>query len=206
VRIGIDLDGTIITCKEKHCILMQVIAKSYGQKFCAKHYWYSKRSGLNNIKALVRQNISLKIAEKINKTWISNVENIEWAYFDTLFPDALSNITMMKERGDSLHLVSARNNVANAEYQLEILGIDKVFNTINFVSSTSGLSKSHYLTRLALDVYIGDTELDYREALKSNTMFFPTTDGMRSRDFFKSLGINSPLNQPLKNFLEKEKT
>jgi len=205
MRIGLDLDGTIITCKEKHCILMEVVTNAYGLEFCKAKYWNDKRSGLNNTESLMRQGVALNAAVKVNNTWVSSVENIEWSNFDSLLKGSFDSMVKMREQGHSLHLISARNNVSNALIQLQALGIKSFFNTTNFVTAASGLLKSDYFNRLNIDCYIGDTEIDYKESRKSNISFYPVTTGMRSKDFFINLGLHEVLNMTLKQFLNRKK-
>jgi phosphoglycolate phosphatase-like HAD superfamily hydrolase len=204
MRIGLDLDGTIITCKEKHCILMEVVTKAYGLEFCKEQYWKDKRSGLNNTESLMRQGVTCNAAGRVNDNWIANIENIEWANFDSLIKGAFDSMVRLREQGHSLHLISSRNNVTNAFIQLQALGIKSFFSTTNFVTSVSGLIKSDYFNRLNIDCYIGDTEVDYKESQKSNISFYPVITGMRSKDFFTNLGLNEALNITLEQFLRRK--
>ena len=204
MNIGFDLDGTIITCKDKHSILMDVITKAYGLDFCKDKYWKDKRSGLKNTESLMRQGIALNTAFKVNNTWIASIENIEWAYFDSLFEGLFENLVKLREKGHSLHLISARNNIMNANIQLQTLGIECFFDTVNFVTLSSGLQKSDFFDKLNLDCYIGDTEVDFKESKKSKISFYPVITGMRSKDFFVNLGLNEVLKITLEQFLDRK--
>lgn len=200
MRIGLDLDGTIITCESKHCILMEVVTRAIGLEFCISRYWEDKRSGLNNKQSLLSQGIALGDAEIVDNTWIASIENIEWTFFDTLLTGALDDLVRLRAQGNSLHLISSRNNAANALIQLRTLGIDRFFDTVNFVSLGSGLTKSDFLNELNIDCYIGDTEADYEASRKSNISFYPVTTGMRDKDFFVNLGLEAKILSKLGQF------
>lgn len=203
MRIGVDLDGTIITCREKHCSLMSSLTRASNINFCKDKYWLDKRSGLNNKNSLLNQGVSLELSEKINSYWLSNIENYEWASFDSLIIGVLDSFRKIRNKGHSLHLISARNNIYNARLQLDTLGISFLFDSIDFTTIFSKKKKSFYFKERKIECYIGDTELDFEECKTSNILYYPVITGMRSKEFFTSLGLGERINLSINHVLEK---
>lgn len=203
MRLGFDLDGTLITCQSKHCTLMLAITKAFDVDFNYSKYWKDKRSGLNNRESLVNQGISANNADMINKIWIENIENIEWNNYDKLLPRAVESLLYLKQKNHSLHLVSARNNIKNARLQLKILGIYNLFDTIDFVDNKSSYNKSFYFNLREINCYFGDTEADFIESKSAQITFYPVLTGMRSRTFFISLGLEDKIFLSLEQSIRK---
>ena len=203
MRIGFDLDGTLITCESKHCILMSAITTAFDLHFIESEYWKNKRHGLNNKLALIKQGISPDSAELINKIWIQSIENIEWAVYDKLLDRAIESLFCLRKKGHSLHLVSARNNINNAILQLKMLGINELFNTIDFVSVRSSNTKSFYFQKRKIECYFGDTEADFKESNIACIDFYPVLTGMRNKDFFINLGLEDKITLNLEQAIHK---
>ncbi|WP_300315514.1 HAD family hydrolase [uncultured Psychrobacter sp.] len=187
MRIGFDLDGTLISCQPKHCVLMTTIAKAFEVDFVATMYWQDKRAGLNNKQALINQGISGATAIAMNSTWISQIETMAWARFDAVFDHARSLLERLKHDGHTLHLVSARNHIPNARVQLNVLGMTHLFDSVDFVSLQSKKSKAFYFEKRAIHCYFGDTEADFEAAKAVGVEFYPVLTGMRDRAFFSAL-------------------
>jgi phosphoglycolate phosphatase-like HAD superfamily hydrolase len=209
MRIGLDLDGTIITCKSKQCVLIATIAKAFDLPFCESEYWQDKRSGLNNKLALINQGISDELSSKINKIWIDNIEQVQWAGLDKLLEGSVEALSDLKADGHTLHLISARNNIQNARLQLEWLGLSKLFETIDFVSIQSKKNKSFYFKKREIDCYFGDTEADAKESKVADIDFYSVLSGMRNIEFFNNLELENDislnLNQAIPHILKTEK-
>jgi phosphoglycolate phosphatase-like HAD superfamily hydrolase len=202
MRIGIDLDGTIVTCKEKHCALMRTIAKSCGIKFCADEYWKSKQRGFNNIDSLRQQGVDARNAELLNDIWVLNIENHEWNSFDNIIEKMSESILHWINQGHSVHLISARNNVKNAYLQINSLGILDYFKSVDFVTSSSKLDKLNFFEKRRIETYIGDTEADYNYSLAAGIPFYPVQTGMRGREYLCELGLSHCLDISVDKFLE----
>lgn len=203
MRIGLDLDGTLITCGPKHCNLMKAITKAFNLDFDESKYWEDKNSGLNNKSALMKQGISCSFSDKVSDIWIKSIENIEWASFDKLLSETISALTTLKKKGHTLHLVSARNNIPNAKLQLKLLGIDRLFESIDFVSINSKKSKSYYFKARNIECYFGDTEADFKESKLACIDFYPVLTGMRNNKFFVGLDLKNEISLNLEQAINQ---
>ena len=190
MRIGLDLDGTLISCKEKHCALMKSLARAFGINFDIDKYWEAKQNGKNNIAALEMQNIDKETAELLNTQWVAQIENIEWLYFDRVFDGVGQALDSLLEKKHTLHLVSARNNPQLGMLQLKQLNIHNYFNTIDFIQISKGQNKKDTFKKLELDMYIGDTEYDYMSSVEANTECFLVESGMRNKQHLLKFSTN----------------
>lgn len=199
MRIGLDLDGTLISCKEKHIHLMTTLAKAYNVKFDSEQYWNSKRNGCNNYSALMALGVEEKEAVCLNEQWFANVENLEWSCFDKILPDVDFCLNRLRSFGYSLHLISARRNKEYAWQQLRNLNLIHYFNSIDFVNHNKGEEKTTFFKKRKIMFYIGDTEYDKISADSVNVTCFLVTTGMRSDILLKR--YSSKLYYNLKSIL-----
>jgi len=190
MNIGIDLDGTLISCKNKHVALLGAIAKYYGVKVDLEYFWLLKRNGFNTYESLINQGVESFLVEKINRDWCCFIENIEWLLFDSLLPGVNDFLIKAKNNGIKLHLVSARNSPINAYFQLRQLNIDQFFETITFVSSNRNESKQDVFFKRKIDIYVGDTEYDFNESLNANIQCYLVSSGMRSKEYLNKYSFN----------------
>ncbi len=183
MRIGLDLDGTLITCQPKHCSLMRAVAKADGVSVCVEEYWLRKRLGDNNVQSLAHQGIERNIASRLDRHWRSAIESHEWLGFDSVLPRVGVTLDGYRAAGHTLHLISARNNKPLAMLQLRTLGLDHLFSTIDFRSGSAGESKLESMADRRLDLYIGDTELDLEFTRRANVEAILVTTGMRAAEY-----------------------
>lgn len=183
MRIGLDLDGTLISCKEKHTTLMAALAKAHSIEFDIERYWSLKQSGKSNYLALNHLGITQETVILLDKEWRQKIENLEWSFFDRLLPDTISFLKKLKDSENSLHLISARNNSRNARQQLHHLNLTHYFDSIDFVNSQRGEKKLTFFKAREIIAYIGDTEYDKQSADLANIRSYLVSSGMRDRNF-----------------------
>ncbi len=87
-----------------------------------------------------------------------------------------------REIGNTLHLVSARRNRCNAMQQLHALGLN-IFDSVIFVNPLKLGAKIAALSDLRPDIYIGDTERDYDDAIQAGVCPLLVSSGLRAADF-----------------------
>ncbi|NWK80879.1 HAD hydrolase-like protein [Acinetobacter sp. SwsAc4] len=189
MRIGFDLDGTLITCREKQVYLMDILAKVYDINLDKDFFWELKRGGANNIDSLRKMKICENIVLNLNDKWIMDIENLEWLFFDKKIDGVSLFLENLIKKGHSLHLISARNNKFNSLMQLEILNLTKFFKTIDFVSQRKNENKSFFLKKRGVHLYIGDTEYDSLSCKESNIQSILVCSGMRNKSYLANLGV-----------------
>lgn len=160
MKVGLDLDGTIISCREKHSILMLSIANAFNIKIDINKYWQCKRQGNNNKNSLMELGIEKDTVKLLDKQWCQSIENIEWLAFDKILPDCHAALEKFKNLGHTLHLISARNSPVTAKQQLHHLNLMNYFDSVDFVQTMNGEGKELFFKQREIDVYIGDTEYD----------------------------------------------
>ena len=157
MRIGLDLDGTLISCRERQMTLLGLLAKACRLVLDVPACWSLKREGLSNRAALVCMGASPDQAERVAGLWEQGIEDFHWLRYDQLLPDVPERLRYWREAGHSLHLISARRNPVSAAMQLRYLGLGD-FASLDFVDPFVANSKRQALERVRPDVYIGDTE------------------------------------------------
>lgn len=180
-----DLDGTLITCKDRHCQLIKHIDSSIN----IDSYWKLKRSGLSNIQSLLKMGYTEDHAKKICSEWVSNIENTEWLKCDI----PILNTKLLSILPGENIILTARKNKNNLLSQVDMLGFSNFFDEVICVNPTNAqYSKGVILSKLNASFFIGDTESDMYAANISNVTFYPVASGMRSVNFFdKAYGANN---------------
>lgn len=182
MRIGLDLDGTIITCRSKHVNLMNALCQAFGYKLDKERYWSDKfNKSLNNFHSLKNQGLNEKDVKNICTAWINNIEKEEWSYFDSVYESSLEKLKSWRDNGYSLHLISARRNKAGAIHEIKRLGLFSLFFSIDIVNNDIGEDKDSFMKLRGVNIYIGDTEYDGLMAKKANIPFYAVASGMRCK-------------------------
>lgn len=191
MRIGLDLDGTIISCKEKHLVVLDFFLKGYGVSISKQKFWDLKQSGLSTKQSLKELSLPSELCEKIGHGWNNFIENLVAINLDTVFDFSKDTLTRLTFNGHELHLISARSCSKIGHYQLNKLGLSSFFRTINFVNPYDKLAKRELVNKYELDYYIGDTEVDYNITIDTNACPIIVHSGMRSFQFFNKLNVTS---------------
>lgn len=197
MNIGLDLDGTLVGCAERHTGLMQVCARQLGVEFDPRAYWLRKRQGDDNARALARGGIQGADKDLLCALWVRQIERLPWLWFDRPIPGALPALDRLADRGHRLHLITARTNAGHLRLQLERLGIARRFASVTVVSGQGvAAKKASALRQWDCDVFVGDTESDHDAARQAEVPFQAMCSGMRSPEFFASRGI-APISHDL---------
>jgi phosphoglycolate phosphatase-like HAD superfamily hydrolase len=190
LRIGLDLDGTLIETSARHKIALDEAARSLGVKLLAEFleiYYQEKRNGVSGKQVLLHHGIPK--ADEISRLWIENVENELLLRTDSLFPLVLNKLKAMVGFGAQFYLVTGRQHQARALRQIKALGIGAVMNQ-SFVAKVNEkgerqLTKSELTRNLGLNAVIGDSEVDEEWARDINAQFYAVECGIRSNKFWQ---------------------
>lgn len=197
MNIGLDLDGTLVSCADRHIGLMRVCTRQLGIDFDPQTYWDGKRRGDDNARALARCGIDGTNNALLCALWVRQVERLPWLWFDRPIEGALEALDILRSRGHRLHLVTARTNAGHLHLQLERLGIAQRCASVTVVSGVGvAAKKAAALRQAACDIFIGDAESDHEASRTAGIGFQAVCSGMRGAEFFASRGI-APVNHDL---------
>lgn len=190
--IAFDFDGTLLDSRKRHEIVMCDVLKKHGINLDATDLVSFKTEGHNNIAWLLSNEIAEDVAKEINSEWISLIENEDYLKNDVLYPDVLGTLQKLSKEND-LYLVTARNNKEGALKQINELGINQYFSHIFVVESNSETPalKAKYLSEIGADVFVGDTESDYKAALIAKCEFKAMVWGFRSKKYWDKKNIDN---------------
>lgn len=198
----IDLDGTLINSKQRHCILMKKILKKekLDHNFNEKSYFQKKEDGMNNYNYLIKElKINKSQAKKICKKWVRHIEDIKYIKSDKLYHDTtdfLENIR--KKNKNKIVFLTSRKKYINLILELKKLNIIKYADKIIKVSTkNAGKEKEKYINKFIKKnqhnsyVLIGDSEAEIYAARKSNISYFILNRGFRSEKFLENYNIKT---------------
>lgn len=187
MKLGFDLDGTIISCKEKHIFCLKYALSVLGcdKKIDFESYWSEKLAGKNNYHALINQKLDARLIEQICREWVKHIESNEALRHDLIYPNALDVLEKLSNK-HSLYLISARKNKNNAEAQFNEMGLERFFQDWAFVEHDNVVAnKANAMEIFEVQNYIGDAETDFLACDLVKVDFIATSFGMRQRGFWE---------------------
>lgn len=187
MKIGLDLDGTLLDCKPRQTKLLAALCRACTVDIDLEQYWRLKRFGCSNRMALRHLGVGEKHADAIAALWEHAIEDTSWLGFDPVLPGVPETLHRWRDQGYSLHLLSARRNQTNARQQLRALGLD-CFDRVDFVDPFEARAKQSALIRLHPDVYIGDTERDAQCADAAGVSPILLSSGLRDEMHLRRCG------------------
>lgn len=212
IRIGIDLDGTLIDSKYRHYMLLVDLIKHFDQSSLGKlsydEFIAYKENGYSTLAFLER--IQIENCKSISDEWIERIEYENYLEHDKLFPETVTFLGAMCKKSQ-LYLVTARNDEKNALKQIRKLGIVDYFEKLVIVKpgETAALAKARETGELNLRMAIGDSEIDSEWAALLGVAFFALNRGFRNKQWWESKGIRSydnlvAVQKEIEQYLEDE--
>ena len=178
MRLILDLDETLLDTLERQYCLLNALAEPHGHRIRKELYLKLKNQSLSNTEILTRIGLRPLIIKKIHAEYIELVESKEYLKLDSLILDyrLLKGLSEKHE----LHLCSMRSNPENSIEQLKLLGLQKLFKSISWVSHAEIVGKVQSVAQIqerygTVDYYIGDSEVD-RIAADENKISFLRCD------------------------------
>lgn len=180
--IAFDFDGTLVDSRARHSILLKEILKNFNYDIDVTDLINFKRNNKNNIEFLISKGLDKNTAEKIQKIWIKNIENIELLKTDKLYPESIKLIEKYSNKND-LILITARTNKKNLYTQLKTLNIKKYFKEIFIVEPSNQVAqnKASILIDNNVQLMIGDTKTDFIASKIANIPFEHCNNGFHDK-------------------------
>ena len=152
-------------------------------------YLSYKRDGNNNYDFLTKiLNLNPKLATKIQEKWIDGIESPNWIATDNLYHDATNFLNEVKNLGYNIIFLTSRQNQENLHKELIDLNLTIFPNQIIIVQGDK--TKAFRNISDSQKIMIGDTEIDFEAAEKSNAVSYILNRGFRSPNFLKNIGVN----------------
>ncbi|WP_426240736.1 HAD family hydrolase [Pararhizobium sp. DWP1-1-3] len=189
MKIGIDFDGTLVTCRDKQIACLRDGLPHMHAKVNWPLVWRRKRNGHNNDRALAPYKLDEGTKLQLKTFWDSNIEAEHYQGYDKLFPGVLRTLQALRAR-HQLYLISARKHPEGLYRQLGRLGVSELFANVKVVSPQDAVqAKAKEFSDLGINCYIGDTESDFSASLAAQIPCYIVNTGQRSASFLKQSGV-----------------
>lgn len=175
--IAFDWDGTLLDSRKRHILVMNQVLEEFNISLDTSDLVSFKRSGKNNIAYLQSKGLSLELVEKIQKKWISHIEDEKYLKQDILYTDVED--LLKKYSHFDLILITARKDEIALRKQVAALGLTSYFKQIFVVSpgEQAAQEKAKILTKQHAVALIGDTQSDAQAAQMAGISFEYRTEG-----------------------------
>lgn len=157
-----------------------------------------KRANLSWDKLLILSGLSIDEKDRYFKLFIDRIESQEELGADELFKDSLRTLEQLRANGNKLYLLSLRRNANALDWQIEHLGIRRLFEKIlsgHSDTKEGTLLKKADIVRQTVDnpsevVIIGDTEADVAAAQQLGATSIALLSGIRNEEFLSAMHPN----------------
>lgn len=192
MEIGLDFDGTLVTCRNRHVALMRASARRLGATLDDDAYWSAKRQGYSNSLALAASGIEPEVADALCAIWAREIERPPWLWFDQPIDGTERALHTLVGGGHRLHLLTARSCAAQLFLQLERSDLGRYMASVTVVAQGNvAEQKAAALASRHCSVYVGDTESDHEAARRAGVRFAAVASGMRSETFLRARGVET---------------
>jgi phosphoglycolate phosphatase-like HAD superfamily hydrolase len=197
--IGFDLDGTLITCRNKQLSALREALQACKVEYDADDaFWQLKRDGATTVDALVQTGLDEARARAVSQAWVERVETWPHMQCDELFEGVTQLLERLKPKA-RLFLLSARQDADLFQRQIAALGLRPLFDIVEVVQSGKEASrqKALRLRAHAAVCYVGDTESDMDAAEQASLPMYVVSTGQRSRSFLERAAARRQAAMPI---------
>ena len=193
-----DLDGTLIDSRKRHAIVMQEVLAHTKRSLDAEEYMTYKAEGNSGLKYLTEvMGIDMSDAREIQQEWKARIEFSGYLLADELYPDAVSFLNTVFEKGGVIFL-TARKNRTGLDGELKRLGILPYADYTIVADPDDAMSQKEKAVQVIREAYpdakltvIGDTENEYELARKFGLESRIVNCGFRSKDYWEKRGVKT---------------
>jgi phosphoglycolate phosphatase-like HAD superfamily hydrolase len=190
MTIVVDLDGTLITARERQSLLLKAVAARYEIELFPEQIWSMKREGASNVFLLHKLGVKQDLIARIASAWKHEIESPYWLDMDSLFVDVRSCLHKLSVAGFEVCVLTARKNEYLLRYQLFKLGIvGRVSRVMCVDPFEAEKRKSDILLEMRPFCMVGDSETDCRAAASAGVKFYGVATGQRSERYLHSAGV-----------------
>ena len=178
--IGIDLDGTVLDCRQRHqavtCRLIPEVTQYFDVLWALKRDGYSTRAAI--------EQMGLEVPMNFEQNWMELIEHPTYLGLDSLMPNTDAALQILTQTAN-LHLITSRQNARGVTNTLSRLCIAHHFSQVIVVGICSEAikAKTKYLSTNKAIAHCGDTEVDAQSAAYAKIPFWGVTSGQRSKNF-----------------------
>lgn len=187
MTLALDLDGTLVTCRERQSTLMGACLRACGKALDSSRYWTDKREGCNNLAALARQGFEPLLAREADRLWRLAIEDPAWLALDRVqvAPARIETALLrLRPRYGRVLLVTARRQARLVPMQLRALGLASLFDAVLVCDPARARdAKREIFAANDVAAYVGDTEADASAARDAKVEIRLVASGQRSEAF-----------------------
>ena len=181
-KYAFDLDGTLITCKEKQLFVWSLaLPRSLVNRSTLEKFWRRKMDGENTRNILLTLNLSKDEVKLAEEFFYQNIENQEYQFLDK--PKALLR-KLVTEKLEKILIISARQFHDLANIQLNnLIPTELKYELVTVRHKGVVENKAKILKSYNVDEYFGDSEIDRKACELANIHFQFVSDGQRNKRF-----------------------
>ena len=193
-----DLDGTLIDSRKRHAVVMEEILAHTKRSIDPEEYMNYKAEGNSGLKYLNEvMGIDMPDAREIQQEWKARIEFSGYLLTDELYPDAVSFLNTVFEKGGVIFL-TARKNKTGLDGELKRLAILPYADYTIVADPDEAMSQKERAVSVIREAYpearltvIGDTENEYELAQKFGLECMILNCGFRSRQYWEKRGVKT---------------
>lgn len=178
-----DLDGTLLTCRERQAGLAAYLVQEFlGKTLDKDRFWGLKRRRLSTQQALTVIYGDCPNVGEIAQAWVEEIEREQWLQKDAPVPDAMTALRLVKRLGLGVRILTARRNAGAVKDQVMKLGLCEEKELYVVSPLKPCLQKALILSSSRASSYIGDTLSDRDACRLAKIPFLAVCTGQLSKE------------------------
>jgi len=188
--ILVDLDGTIVDCRERHYACYADLARESGISAVAlDDYWNMKRAR-RSWREILGKSATQADDRQFASRFMDRIESPKYLAFDQPFPFAHAAIAGLRSLADCMLLVTMRRSVEGVASQLRqwdlLQQFDQVLARGTSEVTKGSLARGAFRATAKRVVCVGDTEEDIAAAREVGALACAVCSGLRDRSWLEA--------------------
>eukprot|EP00439_Symbiodinium_sp_Y106_P088270 s1_g806.t1 len=188
--IALDLDGTLISCRERQVALFQAISAENRGSGDGDKFWAFKRDGLSTHDAALKLGLTSEDAAHVATRWVREIEDAYWLQFDSVYDDVNEFLRLLWRHDVSFFVLTARRNKYLLKQQILRLAFLSDTEIIVVTPQEAATQKAEVLRSRGAALFIGDSESDLKAAKIADVAFGAVGRGQRNAKFLMASGAD----------------
>ncbi len=188
--IALDLDGTLISCRERQVALFRAVLAGSGVAIDGEEFWTLKRDGFSTHEAALALGLTSEEATESARRWVRDIENPYWLQFDRVYADVREFLQRLRSQNVSFFVLTARRNRYFLGQQILRLAFLSNTEVVVVAPQDAARQKAEVLRSKDAALFIGDSESDLKAAKVAGVAFGAVERGQRNAAYLIARGAD----------------
>jgi phosphoglycolate phosphatase-like HAD superfamily hydrolase len=204
-RAYVDFDGTIVSVFERYYkVLNDYCSSRYRININYDLYILKKRKRYKDHQIVLEEHPEIQISiDDYHRYKLDNIELECYLAYDSLFPDSIGALSLLKEKGFFVELLTYRNDKNQLEEELLRLDLTSYFDKVTCLKPEQRVNRKSEHIRMTNNhpesIVIGDSPVEIEAAIDNNITGYFVDTGLFSKDVVSTSNVFKTLYDVVKS-------